>query len=120
MSIAETIALCKEILTEHYGVQFRGLLLYGSTARGQAPPESDIDRLVLLDRPFDYFAELRRIVDLLYPIQLESDRLISAKPAFVVDYERGEIGFYRNIKKDGIPVYCLPKTGVLPPQKVNQ
>ncbi len=38
MSIAETIALCKEILTEHYGVQFRGLLLYGSTARGQATP----------------------------------------------------------------------------------
>lgn len=39
---------------------------------------SDIDLLVLLSTPFDYFAELRQIVDLLYPIQLESEQLISA------------------------------------------
>jgi predicted nucleotidyltransferase len=104
MTVTETIALCKETLTGHYGAQLRGLLLYGSTARGQATPESDIDLLVLLDRPFDYFAELRRIVDLLYPIQLESDRLISAKPAFVVDYERGSLGFYRQIRREGVAV----------------
>jgi len=104
MTITETIALCKEILTGHYGAQYRGLLLYGSTARGQATPESDIDLLVLLDRPFNYFVELRRIVDLLYPIQLESDRLISAKPAFVVDYEHGSLGFYRQIRKEGVAV----------------
>ena len=104
MTVTETIALCKKILVEHYGAQFRGLLLYGSTARGQATPESDIDLLILLDRPFDYFAELRRIVDLLYPIQMESDRLISAKPAFVVDFERGSLGFYRQVKREGVAV----------------
>lgn len=78
MTVAETIALCKKTLAEHYEAQFRGILLYGSTAREQATPKSDIELLVLLDRPFDYFAELRRIVNLLYPIQMESDRLIYA------------------------------------------
>jgi predicted nucleotidyltransferase len=55
--------------------------LYGSVARKQADQSSDIDLLVLLNQPFDYFRKLRQIVDLLYPIQLESDRLISALPA---------------------------------------
>jgi hypothetical protein len=29
-----------------------------------------------LDQPFDYFVELREIIDLLDPIQLEANRLI--------------------------------------------
>ena len=41
---------------------------------------SDIDLLVLLSEPFDYFAELRQVIEVLYPIQLESEQLISAKP----------------------------------------
>jgi len=48
--------------------RFKGLILYGSVARYQASSESDIDLLVLLGKPFDHFRELRRIVDLLYPI----------------------------------------------------
>jgi len=51
-----------------------------SMARNQADASSDIDLLVLLNKPFDYFQELRTIVDLLYPLQMESERLISAKP----------------------------------------
>jgi len=42
---------------------------------------------VLLSQPFDYLQELRRIVELLYPIQLDSDQLISAKPAPLDEFE---------------------------------
>ena len=70
-------------------------------ARGQATLASDIDLLVLLNQPFDYFDELRRIVDALYPIQLESEQLISAKPARLEDYERGRIQLYRNARREG-------------------
>ena len=73
-------------------------------ARGDAEAGSDIDLLVLLSSPFDYFAELRKIVDLLYPIQLESDRLISAKPALASDYELGSLSLYRNAKREGVVV----------------
>jgi len=76
---------CKETLAKEYGKRLKGVILYGSVARGQASSASDIDLLVLLIPPFDYFTELRRLVDVLYPIQLESEQLISAKPVSVRD-----------------------------------
>lgn len=50
----------------------------------------------------DYFKELRMIVDILYIVQLESDYLISAKPASIDEFENGAIQLYRNAKEEGI------------------
>lgn len=94
----------KEVLARYYGSCLKGVILYRSTARGEAGPASDIDLLVLLSPPLDYFAELRQIVDLLYPIQLESEQLISAKPTLASDYEVGSISLYRNARRDGVAV----------------
>jgi hypothetical protein len=57
-----------------------------------------------LNKPFDYFQELRTIIDVLYPIQLDSDRLISAKPALSQDFERGTIALYRSARREGMIV----------------
>jgi uncharacterized protein len=95
---------CKETLSRYYGARLKGVILYGSMARGEAGLASDIDLLILLSPPFDYFAELRQIVDLLYPIQLESEQLISAKPALASDYEVGSISLYRNARREGVAV----------------
>jgi predicted nucleotidyltransferase len=102
--IDELIGNCKQVLEGHYGPRLKGLVLYGSAARRQQTEHSDIDILVLLSKPFDYFLELRRIVDLLYSVQLESEQLISAKPAAADDFEHGDILLYRNAKKHGRPV----------------
>lgn len=102
MAITDTMQKCRTILEGHYGSQFKGLVLYGSVARNQASPESDIDLLVLLGGPFDYFRELRQIVDLLYSVQLDTDQLISALPAPVDEFEAGSIQLYRNAKREGI------------------
>lgn len=104
MAIAEIIQKCKATLEGYYGPRFKGLVLYGSAARDQASPASDIDLLILLSQPFDYFDELRQIVELLYPIQLESDQLISAKPAPLDEFEHGRIQLYRNAKREGVLV----------------
>ena len=102
MTVSETLKRCRIVLADHYGQRLKGLVLYGSVARRQARPGSDIDMLVLLSQPFDYFKELRQIVDLLYPIQLDTDQLLSAKPAGFDDYERGRIQLYRSAKRQGV------------------
>jgi len=99
-----TVRKCKERLSEYYGASLKAVILYGSVARGEALQSSDIDLLVLLSPPLDYFAELRNIVDLLYPIQLESEQLISAKPALASDYEMGTLSLYRNARREGVVV----------------
>lgn len=98
----EVVKKCRMALERHYGSQCKGLVLYGSMARNQTSPMSDIDLLVLLSEPFDYFQELRQIIDVLYPIQLESDQLISAKPALLDEFEQGSIRLYRNAKREGV------------------
>lgn len=94
----------KQILKEYYGDRFVSMIIYGSVARNEATSSSDIDLLVLLNPPFDYFRELRTIVELLYPLQLESEHLISAKPAAVDEFESGYIQLYRNAKREGVSV----------------
>jgi len=102
--VSQIVQKCKEVLSRTYGSRLKGVILYGSIARGESDLASDIDLLVLLSAPFDYFAELRQIVDILYPIQLESEQLISAKPALANDYEVGTISLYRNARREGVAV----------------
>ena len=50
--IADVQALARRYageIREHFGGRLRGIRLYGSAARGDWTPESDIDVLVLLD-----------------------------------------------------------------------
>ncbi len=98
------IQKCKEVLVEQYGRRLKGVILYGSVARGDSTSSSDIDLLVLLDQPLDYFAELRQLVDVLYPLQLESEQLISAKPVSFKDFELGTVSLYRNARREGVAV----------------
>jgi len=103
-AMRQIIEQCRQVLSAFYGDRLASLVLYGSQARVGGDPESDIDLLVLLEQPFDYFVELRRITDLLYPLQLESPRLISAKPADIAEYEAGAIQLYRNARAEGVAV----------------
>jgi predicted nucleotidyltransferase len=98
----QIVQRCKETLVNLYGNRLKGVILYGSIARGDSVTSSDIDLLILLEQPFDYFVELHQLVDVLYPIQLESERLISAKPAAIKDFELGTISLYRHVQREGI------------------
>jgi predicted nucleotidyltransferase len=103
-SAKQIIRKCKRALVKKYGKKLKGVILYGSMARGDYAVLSDIDLLVLLDQPLDYFTELRQLVDVLYPIQLESERLISAKPVLFKDFELGTVSLYRNARREGVAI----------------
>jgi len=93
---------CERILQEHCGERSSGTLFFGSAARHDREEESDLDLLVLLFAPFDYFDELRTITALLYPVQLQTDVPISAKPASVEEFDNGTVQLYRNAKREGV------------------
>ena len=75
MTLEEKAALgeLKRGLWERYGVT--SVLVYGSKARGDDSPDSDIDVMIVLD---DYTPQIEAAVDeLVYDINLDHDCLIS-------------------------------------------
>jgi predicted nucleotidyltransferase len=73
-------------------------------ARETEDRESDIDLLVSLGEPFDYFVEMEALIDLLYDLQLDSNRYLSARPVRARDFDAGRIQLYRNAREEGITV----------------
>jgi predicted nucleotidyltransferase len=77
VAVAEAVAVD---LRARYGPRLRRVLLYGSWARGDAHPESDIDLLVVLDQMDSPWDELRAMDELLWRHSRENDAVISAIP----------------------------------------
>jgi len=98
------LARLKSRLQAIYGDRLRGVVLYGSEARGEAAPDSYVDILVLLTGPVALGQELRTIIEALYPLQLEMDRVLEAFPADEADYLRRDYAWYRNAQKEGVSV----------------
>jgi len=87
-----------------FGERLKGVVLYGSEARGEAEPDSDIDLLVLLEGPVELGKDLDTVIRAIYPVQLETDRLIDACPVDVEAYEAGDYAFYRRARREGVRV----------------
>lgn len=54
----------------------RKIILFGSTARGEAGPDSDIDLLVVMERFDSRFTEMNRASALLAPLKIDADVLV--------------------------------------------
>lgn len=72
-----------------YGDRLRRVLLFGSWARGDAHPESDIDLLVVLDHVESKWGEQQRMDEVLWRHSFENDTVISALPVAEADLTRG-------------------------------
>lgn len=67
-------------LKELYGARLRQVILFGSWARGDAHPESDIDLLIVLDRVDSPWSELRKMDEILWLHSIENDTVVTALP----------------------------------------
>src|SRR3954453_16089916 len=86
-----------------YGDRFRGLLLYGSYARGTAWEGSDVDLLLLLEGPVDAVEEILRVQAIKAPLSLEAELVLSLMPVSAEAFERAESMFLRTVRREAIP-----------------
>ena len=88
-----------------YGTALHNVILYGSCARGDFEPDSDIDIMVLLDVPQDKISsERKRMLDV--SDQLDRDYDVVLTPVFQ-NYQLYQkyipvSKFYQNVQKEGV------------------
>lgn len=79
-------------------------ILYGSEARGDAHPDSDIDLLVLVDKDKLSYADKDSIIASFYDIELETGVIISTLIMPRKEWENRPFltPFQYNVNKEGI------------------
>ena len=102
MNREELLKEIKNRLVSVYHNRLKGVILYGSEARDDADPNSDIDILVLLTGPVSRLKEHRTIMSNIYDLVLEVERPIHARPTDVAVYEAADYPLYKSIKQEGI------------------
>jgi len=87
-----------------YGDRLDRLLLFGSHARGDPEPASDVDVLVVLKGSVDSNVERDRTLDIVAGMSLENDVVISC---VFMDQERfltRQGPLLRNVRREGVPI----------------
>lgn len=77
-------------------------ILYGSEARGDARPDSDIDILILLDKDKITLDDEMKIADPLYDIEIETGVIISPMIYSKKIWNKFITPFYENVMKEGV------------------
>ena len=98
----EAITESKERLQAIYGDRLVRAILYGSHARGDASPDSDVDVLVVLRSPINIYAEYKRLSEL-WAVLFERYRLdFSFHPYDEETYQDLRRPFLRNVHAEGV------------------
>lgn len=87
-----------------YGPRLQQVRLYGSRARGDSEPVSDVDVLVVLDEIEDFWAEFHTISPLASRASLAHAVVISALPVSSRELAEGQTGLLANARREGVPV----------------
>lgn len=96
--INEILARLRHGLESLYGKRLAGVYLFGSFARGEATPESDVDILVVLDEVADYGQEIKRTGHLISDLSLEYDVSISRFFASAEAWRHRDSPFLANVR----------------------
>jgi uncharacterized protein len=86
------------------GEEIEAVYLYGSQARGEARPDSDVDVMVVLHSDFRYFDMVERTGEIAARLSLQYDTVISLAFSSAAQFNHQKIPFYLNIKQEGVVI----------------
>ncbi|MEW6775802.1 MAG: nucleotidyltransferase domain-containing protein [Bdellovibrionota bacterium] len=92
----------KAVLKKEFGPRFRGLVLYGSFARGEEGPESDVDVLVLLNGRVNVARDSDRAIDATFDVSLEIERVLSVLAVPAQDFANSGWSFYQTVRPEAL------------------
>jgi len=88
------------ILKERYGDRIHKIILFGSTARGEAEEESDIDVLIIADG-----VTQKEVSKIAFRILLKYGEVISSIVEDKLQFEKyKDYSFHRNILREGVEI----------------
>jgi len=91
-------------LEEIYGPRLAGLVLFGSQARGDALPDSDIDVMVVLDGPVSPLQEAHRISRFRGDLCLRHAVVITCVYVSAEEAQAAGEPLLQNIRAEGVTV----------------
>lgn len=96
------LAWLRQRLTDLYGGRLERLVLYGSHARGDARPGSDVDIALVLAGSVDAADEVDRTADVVADAVLGFGRFVSIYPLSAADYEAAGRAIIRSVRAEGV------------------
>lgn len=92
-----------------YGKKLHSIVLYGSYARNEQMPDSDIDIMIFVDMTEEELAKYEdQLSDITYEFNMDHDVDIEPveKSLEFFNYWVNAYPFYANVKRDGVTVYA--------------
>ena len=103
-NLNEILATFRMELSLILGENLEMVYLYGSQARGDALPGSDIDVLIVINGNFDYFDLLDKTSEINWRLSLENDVVISRVFVAKDKFDQSASPFLMNVHREAIPV----------------
>lgn len=105
MIAGQTATIVDELrrdLVRILGERLDRVYLFGSRARGEQRPDSDVDVLVVVRGPFDYGDLIKRTSEVVSELSLKYDTVISRVFVSKERFEREQSPFLMNVRREAV------------------
>lgn len=102
--LARILAALRRKLQAIYGDRLQGMYLFGSYARGDAEPGSDIDVAVVLEGEVEPCGEIERTSEMAAELSLEHETVVSLMFVSEENLRSKWAPFLANLRREGVAV----------------